>query len=89
MKKAQKILKMKSEFQFSSNSSETKEQIHKCDTCYFVLSSKEKLDKHILQIHQTTVKVECKFCEKTFSCSDALARHIKQVHNQVKLELNN
>ena len=54
---------MKSEFQVSSSSSETKE-IFKCDTCYFLLSSKEKLDKHVLQIHQTVERVECKTCEK-------------------------
>ena len=78
---------MKSEFQSSSNSSETK-KIFKCDTCYFLLSSKEKLDKHVLQIHQTVERVECKTCEKTFSSLHVLKAHIKNIHNQIKVECN-
>ena len=80
----QVTLKKVRDIQLDSKISDIETHLHKCETCFLVLSSKSKLERHVMQLHQTIERVKCDTCEETFSCSDSLGLHIQVTHSKTE-----
>jgi hypothetical protein len=56
----------------------------KCDKCEYSSCNKDKLQRHIKQVHEQIKDHKCDKCEYACSTIDDLKRHIKQVHDKIK-----
>ena len=58
-----------------------------CSQCSSVLSSQEKLSRHLKTVHEKN-NFDCKECGKLFTKNKSLTRHMKEVHEQNIFDCN-
>ncbi|KAJ8671322.1 hypothetical protein QAD02_002581 [Eretmocerus hayati] len=51
-----------------------------CDECLKVFANKNRLSKHIEQVHTSNRDYECQVCESTFPTRKQVSQHKKEVH---------
>jgi len=52
----------------------------KCEICEKEFGNKQLLNKHIKQVHEQSLRVQCGECNKEFSCKGSLNKHNRNVH---------
>ena len=49
--------------------------------CQNKFKQKGKLDRHMMNVHEDSTKLNCGQCDKAFTDKSKLNRHVKNVHS--------